>query len=71
MTRRDAEYFLPLAAAIPIVPVVQEFCLQEANEALVLLKEGGMRGAGVLKVMGSGGTSAGEKATAARHGIRG
>lgn len=71
VTRRDAEEFLSLAAAIPIVPVVQEFCLQEANEALVLLKEGGMRGAGVLKVMGRGGTSSGEKATAARHGIRG
>jgi len=55
VTRRDAEEFLPLAAAIPIVPVVQEFCLQEANVALVLLKEGRMRGAGVLKVMGRDG----------------
>ena len=53
--KRDAEEFLPLAASIPIVPVVQEFCMQEANEALVLLKEGRMRGAGVLRVIGRDG----------------
>ena len=55
VTRRDVEEFLPLAAAIPIVPVVQEFYMHEANEALVLLKDGRMRGAGVLKVMGRDG----------------
>ena len=46
----DAQEFLPLAAKIPIVPEVQEFKLEEANEALILLKEGKMRGAGVLKI---------------------
>jgi len=50
VTRRDAQEFLPLAAEIPIVPETQEFELEEANEALILLKEGKMRGAGVLKI---------------------
>jgi propanol-preferring alcohol dehydrogenase len=50
VTRRDAQEFLPLAAEIPIVPETQEFKLQEANEALILLKEGKIRGAGVLRM---------------------
>jgi propanol-preferring alcohol dehydrogenase len=50
VTRRDAQEFLPLAAEIPIVPETQEFKLEEANEALILLKEGRIRGAGVLKI---------------------
>jgi propanol-preferring alcohol dehydrogenase len=50
VTRRDAQEFLPLAAEIPIVPETQEFGLKEANEALALLKEGKIRGAGVLKI---------------------
>ena len=50
VTRRDAQEFLPLAAEIPIVPETQEFKLEEANEALILLKEGNIRGAGVLKI---------------------
>jgi propanol-preferring alcohol dehydrogenase len=50
VTRRDAQEFLPLAAEIPIIPETQEFKLEEANEALVLLKEGKIRGAGVLKI---------------------
>ncbi len=48
--RKDAQEFLPLAAKIPIVPEIQEFKLEEANEALILLKEGKMRGAGVLRM---------------------
>ncbi len=52
VTRRDAQEFLPLAAEIPIVPEVREFKLEEANEALILLKEGKIRGAGVLKIPG-------------------
>jgi len=52
VTRRDAQEFLPLAAKIPIVPETQEFKLEEANEALILLKEGKMRGAGVLRITG-------------------
>ncbi len=50
ITRRDAEEFLPLAAEIPIIPEVQEFKLEEANQALILLKQGNIRGAGVLKM---------------------
>jgi propanol-preferring alcohol dehydrogenase len=50
VTRRDAQEFLPLAAQIPIVPETQEFDLEEANDALLLLKEGKIRGAGVLRI---------------------
>ena len=50
VTRKDAQEFLPLAVKIPIVPEIQEFKLEEANEALILLKEGKMRGAGVLRM---------------------
>ena len=50
VTRRDAQEFLPLAAEIPVIPETEEFGLEEANEALILLKEGKIRGAGVLKV---------------------
>jgi propanol-preferring alcohol dehydrogenase len=50
VTRRDAQEFLPLAAEIPIIPETQEFKLEEANEALILLKEGKIRGAAVLKM---------------------
>jgi propanol-preferring alcohol dehydrogenase len=48
ITRRDAREFLSLAAEIPIIPEVQEFKLEEANRALILLKQGRIRGAGVL-----------------------
>jgi propanol-preferring alcohol dehydrogenase len=50
VTRQDAVEFLPLAAEIGIKPEVTEFDLTEANAALVLLKQGKMRGAGVLRV---------------------
>ncbi|MFC1864658.1 zinc-dependent alcohol dehydrogenase family protein [Chloroflexota bacterium] len=50
ITRKDARDFLPLAAEIPIVPEVQEFSLEEANEALILLKQGKVQGAAVLRV---------------------
>ena len=50
VTRRDAQEFLPLAAEIPIVPEVEVFRLNDANEALIRLKEGRIRGAAVLKI---------------------
>jgi propanol-preferring alcohol dehydrogenase len=50
ITRRDAQEFLPLAAEIPILPEVQEFKLEEANQALILLKQGKIQGAGVLRM---------------------
>jgi propanol-preferring alcohol dehydrogenase len=50
VARRDALEFLPLAAEIGITPEVQDFELEDINKALVLLKQGNMRGAGVLKL---------------------
>ena len=52
ITRRDAQEFLPLAGKIPIIPEVQEFELEEANRALILLKQGKIQGAGVLRMPG-------------------
>ncbi len=50
VARQDALEFLPLAAQIGIKPEFQEFPLDQANEALLLLKQGKMHGAGVLRV---------------------
>jgi len=50
IARKDAQDFLPLAAEIPIIPEVQEFRLEEANEALILLKQGKIQGAAVLRM---------------------
>jgi propanol-preferring alcohol dehydrogenase len=50
ITRRDVQEFLPLAAEIPIISEVNEFKLEEANQALLLLKQGKYRGAGVLRI---------------------
>jgi propanol-preferring alcohol dehydrogenase len=50
VTRQDAREFLPLAAEIPIRPQVQEFPLEQANDALLLVKQGKTRGAAVLRV---------------------
>ena len=50
VTRQDVSEFLKLAAQVPIKPEVQEFKLEEANEALVELKTGRIRGAKVLKI---------------------
>jgi len=50
VARKDAQEFLPLAARIPIIPAVREFELHQANHALVLLKQGKMQGAGVLRM---------------------
>jgi propanol-preferring alcohol dehydrogenase len=50
VTRQDAREFLPLAAEIPIRPEVQEFPLEQANEALLLVKQGKTQGAAVLRI---------------------
>jgi propanol-preferring alcohol dehydrogenase len=47
-TRQDAQEFLQLAAEIPVHTEVQVFPLREANDALVRLKRGGIRGSAVL-----------------------
>ncbi len=50
VTRRDVREFLELAAEIPIRPEVQEFALEQANQALVELKTRKIRGAKVLRI---------------------
>jgi propanol-preferring alcohol dehydrogenase len=50
VTRRDVSEFLQLAAEIPIRPEFQEFELEDANRALIELKQGKIRGAKVLRV---------------------
>jgi propanol-preferring alcohol dehydrogenase len=50
VARSDVSEFLHLAAEIPIKPEVQEFPLEEANRALVEIKEKKIRGAKVLKI---------------------
>jgi propanol-preferring alcohol dehydrogenase len=50
VTRQDAREFLPLAAEIPIRPQVEEFPLEQANEALLLVKQGKTQGAAVLRI---------------------
>ena len=49
-TRRDVIELLEIAPRVPIRTEVQTFPLNEANEALRLLKEGKIDGAGVLKI---------------------
>ena len=51
ITRRDAQEFLSLASEIPIIPEVQEFKLEKANQVLLLLKQGEIQGAGVLRML--------------------
>jgi propanol-preferring alcohol dehydrogenase len=47
-TRKDAEEFLALAAAIPVRAEVELYGLEEANDALLRVKRGQVRGAAVL-----------------------
>jgi propanol-preferring alcohol dehydrogenase len=47
-TRADGEELLAEAARIPIRPTTTTFPLEDANQALALLKRGGFAGAGVL-----------------------
>jgi propanol-preferring alcohol dehydrogenase len=50
VTRGDVSEFLELAARIPIKPEVQEYRLDEANQALLELKQRRIRGAKVLRI---------------------
>ena len=50
VTRNDVREFLELAAAIPIKPEYQLYPLEDANRALLELKERKIRGAKVLQV---------------------
>ena len=48
VTRADVSEFLDLAARIPIKPEYQEYALEDANQALIELKQRKIRGAKVL-----------------------
>lgn len=50
VTRKDVSEFLNVAAEIPIEPDVTLYSLEEANSALMQIKQGGGKGAIVLKV---------------------
>lgn len=50
ITQHDIRDFLPVAADVPLCPEVECYPLERANEALMRLKHGGVRGALVLKV---------------------
>jgi propanol-preferring alcohol dehydrogenase len=49
-TRRDAREFLELAARVPLRVEAESFRLEEANEALLRVKRGQIRGAAVLTI---------------------
>jgi propanol-preferring alcohol dehydrogenase len=49
-TREDGRNFLAEAAAIPVKTSVQEFSLEDTNEALIELKHDAIRGAAVLRI---------------------
>jgi propanol-preferring alcohol dehydrogenase len=48
LTRADGEEFLALAPTIPVRSEVETFALEDANDALDLLRNGAIRGAAVL-----------------------
>lgn len=50
VTRKDAVECLELAAALPLLPEVQTYALEDANLALQELKRGVIRGAKVLSI---------------------
>ncbi len=51
VARRDVAEFLQIAAEIPLKPEVQEYRLEDANLALLELKERKIRGAKVLRII--------------------
>ena len=51
-TRQDARELLRDAALVPVVSRVREYSLEQANEALLDLKEDRVRGSAVLRVTG-------------------
>ena len=48
LTRADGEEFLALAARVPVRTATRTFALEQANEALDLLRAGRIEGAAVL-----------------------
>jgi len=52
VTADDIRAFLPAAADVPLRPEVETFPLEKANEALLALRRGNLRGAKVLRMDG-------------------
>jgi alcohol dehydrogenase, propanol-preferring len=52
LTREDAREFLELAPQVPVRTTVQEFALEDAEEALTRLRDGRIEGSAVLRVTG-------------------
>lgn len=50
LTRRDGEEFFAIAPQVPVRAAVQVFPLEAANQALDLLRSGGLTGAAVLQI---------------------
>lgn len=50
ITHFDIAEFLPIAAQVPLRPEVKSYRFEEANQALMRLKRGGLRGAIVLRI---------------------
>jgi propanol-preferring alcohol dehydrogenase len=50
LTRADAEEFLALAPQVPVRTTVREFALDDAEQALELLRDGRIEGAAVVRV---------------------
>jgi propanol-preferring alcohol dehydrogenase len=50
VTRRDVAEFLELAATLQLRPEIQEYALEEANQALIDLKQKRIHGAKVLRI---------------------
>lgn len=50
ITRKDVEELLALSAEIPLRPEIQEYTLDEANRALMELKDRKIRGAKILRI---------------------
>ena len=50
VTSADLEEFLPIAAQIPLHVEVERYALEDANEALLALRSGDVRGAKVLQI---------------------
>ncbi len=51
VTSRDVFEFIQLAADMKVMPEVREYALEEANQALLELKNGNIRGAKVLRMV--------------------
>ncbi len=50
VTHRDIAEFLPIAARVPLHVETQSYPLEAANDALMALRAGGIRGANVLEI---------------------